>query len=257
MPDTAAPPDAAIAALRAEIDQLDDAMHDLLMRRAEVVARLAQSGAKGAGPALRAGREASILRRLLGRHRGALPRPALVRLWRELLAATTAMQGRLTIAAALDEAGTEVLRQHMGLATPILKQPDAKAAVNAAADGEAALAALPGEGLWWRGLPPGRLHVVARLPFFGTAPEPVYLLSRTEPDPSGHDRTLLRLEVGGPMAAEGTEAALAACGLAPTRVVVAGNRALAEVPGFLRPDDPRLAPLNATILGAFAVPIPA
>src|SRR4051812_36587391 len=76
-----------LAAARAEIDALDDALHDLVMRRAEVVARLAASRAKAGSPSpLRPGREAMILRRLLGRHHGALPANALVGLWRELLA---------------------------------------------------------------------------------------------------------------------------------------------------------------------------
>ncbi|MEN9499161.1 MAG: hypothetical protein RIS83_980, partial [Pseudomonadota bacterium] len=69
-----APPiaDPALQALRAEIDALDDAMHDLLMRRAAVVARMAASRAKtGGGSPLRPGREAAVLRRLLGRHQGA------------------------------------------------------------------------------------------------------------------------------------------------------------------------------------------
>ena len=35
----------------------------------------------------RPGREAEIVRRLLRRHRGAFPRPVIVRLWRELLSA--------------------------------------------------------------------------------------------------------------------------------------------------------------------------
>ena len=50
-PPTSQAADPALLALRAEIDALDDAMHDLLMRRAAVVARMAASRAKtGAGP---------------------------------------------------------------------------------------------------------------------------------------------------------------------------------------------------------------
>ena len=85
--------DPALQALRAEIDALDDAMHDLLMRRAAVVARMAASRAKtGAGSPLRPGREAAVLRRLLGRHQGALSRGAVVRIWRHIFMAHTAIQ---------------------------------------------------------------------------------------------------------------------------------------------------------------------
>src|SRR5690242_5812086 len=87
-----ADPAAVLAGLRAEIDRLDEAIHDLLMERARVVEKVAAQGGKGR-VALRPGREADIVRRLLARHRGHLPARAVARIWRELLAATTAMQG--------------------------------------------------------------------------------------------------------------------------------------------------------------------
>ena len=41
----------------------------------------------------RPGREALIIRRLIARHRGSLPRATIVRMWRELLSATLRQQG--------------------------------------------------------------------------------------------------------------------------------------------------------------------
>ncbi len=75
-----------LPALRAELDRIDDAIQDLLIRRAGVVEHVARSGKPAA---FRPGREASIIRRLLHRHQGSLPSVALVRIWRELLAGTT------------------------------------------------------------------------------------------------------------------------------------------------------------------------
>ena len=85
---------AASPALRAELDRIDDAMHDLLMQRAEVVEQVAQvrqarrlpAGARGVDHPPPAGAAIS----------GALPPQALVRIWRELLAGTTAMQGQFS-----------------------------------------------------------------------------------------------------------------------------------------------------------------
>jgi chorismate mutase/prephenate dehydratase len=256
MPDTAshsaddARPGNDLAALRAEIDALDDAIHDLLMRRAEVVARLAASRTKGNGPAIRPGREAIILRRLLGRHRGALPRAALVRLWRELLGATTGMQAPLTVAASLPDAGIEVLRTHLGLATAVTRLPGAAEALSACEAGRTALAALPPEGRWWRELSSSRLFVTARLPFFGNAGATVFLLSPTPPDPSGEDRSLLRLP-------SGREAELASAGLPPAVLAREEGIVLAEIPGMLAPGDSRLAASGATLLGAYATPVTA
>ena len=92
-----APPEDALAALRSEIDHLDDQLHDLVMRRADVVATLAASRVKGGASPLRPGREAMILRRLLARHQGALPGGAVVRLWREIFGASSAMQGGFAV----------------------------------------------------------------------------------------------------------------------------------------------------------------
>ncbi len=255
MPDTAPPtpmPDAAadIAALRAEIDALDDALHDLLMRRAGVVARLAASRAKGQGPALRPGREAAILRRLLARHAGPLPRAALVRLWRELLAATTAMQAPMTVAACLPEAGIEVLRAHVGLATLVERCPDEAAAIAAFKAGRCALVALPAAGRWWRTHHPSRLFVTARLPFFGASDATVFLLSPAPPDASGDDRSLVRIPAG-------HEAALADAGLPPALLTRDETLALVELPGMIALGDARLAALGATVLGSYAAPVAA
>ena len=90
------PPD--LGALRDSLDRIDDQLHDLLMERAEIVARGITQAKTGL--ALRPGREARIIRRLLARHQGKLPSQTMVRLWRELLAGTTAIQGRYVIACA-------------------------------------------------------------------------------------------------------------------------------------------------------------
>jgi chorismate mutase len=251
MPDIAtqtapAASEADLARLRAEIDSLDDALHDLLMRRVDVVARLAASGAKGNGPAIRPGREAMILRRLLARHAGPLPKAALVRLWRELLAATTSLQAPLSVAASLSEAGIEVLRSHLGLAAPVTRCRDDAAALAACEAGQAALVALAADGRWWRTHYPSRLFVVARLPFIGAAEATVFLLSPTQADASGDDRSLIRvpaIHVG------------AGLGLPATILARAEALALAEVPGIIAAGDPRLASLGGTVLGAYATPI--
>ena len=49
--------------LRREIDRIDDQMHDLIIRRAEMAQRVRQ--VKGDGPAFRPAREAQLLRRLI------------------------------------------------------------------------------------------------------------------------------------------------------------------------------------------------
>src|SRR3954470_20202923 len=178
--DTALPPpvaaDATLTALRAEIDALDDALHDLVIRRAEVVARLAASGVKSGREAspLRPGREAMILRRLLARHTGPLPPGTLVRLWREILAGSSAMQGGFSVAIyARGPDQARLAREHFGSPTPLRSYETAAGALAAVANGEAQVAVLPlpedsegPEAAWWTRLDSPRLQVVARLPFW-------------------------------------------------------------------------------------------
>ncbi len=108
-----------LPALRAELDRIDDALHSLLTQRARVVEEVAKSGKRSA---YRPGREASIVRRLLRQHSGRLPPQALVRIWRELLAGTTAMQGPFAVAVCERDgigAYTQAAREHFGALTPL------------------------------------------------------------------------------------------------------------------------------------------
>ena len=62
-----------LADLRQEIDRIDDAIHDQLMRRGELQAAIGRAKT-GSEVYLRPGREAMVLRRLIARHEGRSPR---------------------------------------------------------------------------------------------------------------------------------------------------------------------------------------
>lgn len=276
MPDTPATPPAAaeIAALRAEIDAIDDAMHDLLMRRSAVVGRLAGSRAKGSnGSPLRPGREAAVLRRLLDRHAGPLARERIVRVWREIFMASTAIQGGFSVAvfAPSSQSGeARLAREHFGPITSMRVHPTPARALAALSAGEVSVAVLPmpaegddAAGAWWARLDVPRLQVVARLPFLASgAGGGALVVAPVPPDPSGQDRTLLLIEAEARASRTRVTDALAEAGLvvASLMLVRAGEAtlALAEVEGFLGTDDARLAALpwaRRTILGAYAAPV--
>jgi chorismate mutase len=262
--------DPALQALRAEIDALDDAMHDLLMRRAAVVARMAASRAKnGAGSPLRPGREAAVLRRLLARHSGALSGGAVVRIWRHIFMAHTAIQGAFTaaVAASGEAAPTLALaREHFGTATPLTQFASPAQALAALSAGKASVAVLPaptgeGEGAWWQSLEAPRLCIVARLPFLAdaTRADAALVVAPVPPDASGDDRSFVRLEAAADAPREGFARMLSDAGLTGRILSLArqGGRslALAEIDAFIAAGDPRLAGLNAVLLGAYAVPV--
>ena len=235
-----------LSVLRARLDGIDDRIHDLLMERARVVEGVARSGKPAA---FRPGREASMLRRLLGRHEGALPARTVVRMWREMLAGTTAMQAPIRVA--VMDSVAALAREHFGFLTPMMEHASAGAALDAVRAGTAAVAVLPFAADWWAGLiaSPTRMYIVARLPFWADRPDGVpsgdaLAIATTPPDASGSDRSLLL--VPAPTSAE----KLAAAGLTLT----ARYGKIVEVEGLIEDNDPRL-PANTAVLGGYAVPV--
>ena len=266
--------------MREALDRIDDALHDLLMQRAQVVERVAKSGKRSA---YRPGREASIIRRLLARHTGQLPPQVLVRVWRELLAGTTAMQGGFRVA--VGQAGSEFVqtaREHFGALTPLLARSSPGQAITDVTLGAASVAVLPmpsetdtPQEAWWTGLlhqDARCLHVVARLPFWTRRPEgapavQALAVAAEAPDPSDRDRSLIGFELDLDVSRDRLNAALAASGLAPVHTILRRDpgatvaHALLEIDGFVPADDSRLAGLDATlrrpvVLGAYAIPEP-
>ncbi len=231
MSSTAASPDpaASLSGLRAQIDAIDNSLHDLLMRRAGVVDQVGKL-ARAGKVAFRPGREASIVRRLLARHAGPLPRRAIVRLWREMFAANIAIETPFAVTAFDDGSGgfATAAREHFGALTPLRLHRSPAQAIAEVSAGAATAAVLPlpieeesAQAAWWIALlhrDEPRIHVVARLPFWAS-PRPdgangvqALVVATSAPDPSGQDRTLLGLEAPAEMSRGRLAGDLAACG---------------------------------------------
>jgi chorismate mutase len=266
-----------LPALRAELDRIDNAIHDLLIRRARVVEHVARSGKPAA---FRPGREASIIRRLLCRHQGSLPSVALVRIWRELLAGTTAMQGEFSLAVCDPDHGAPVIqlaREHFGALTPMYTYPSpGQALVDVSRGiGSAAVLRYPSvDDTWWMALAyhEPRLYVVARLPFWKPRPDgfpaaQALVVASTPADPSESDQFLLGLECDADLSRARVSSELEAAGLRSETMVLARKQGslvanvLVEVDGILTDGDERLRHLGSVlrrpvVLGSYATPIP-
>ena len=167
--------------LRVEIDEIDDAIHDRLMRRAEIVARLkALKTDRGAPGAMRPGREAEILARRLARHRGTLSHAAVYGIWREIVAASLALQGPFSIAVGAPREAVgywDLARVHFGSAATMRLHRSPAAALGAVERDPSVFAVLPipvaGEAdPWWPRLADRDGEgpwIVARLPWFEAA----------------------------------------------------------------------------------------
>jgi len=269
----------ALAALRRRIDEVDDGLHDLLIRRTELVEEVGRLKGETGIDTFRPGREAQVLRRLVGRHRGRFPRGALVRIWREIMSSAVAVQSALSVAVC--EGCWDLARDHFGSMAPLLVLPTAEETVLAVAEGRAALGVLPLEDEkgcepWWLklGAPDAaRPRVIARLPFGapGNAAgeqADAFVIAVMEPEASGNDCTLLAIDAGAALASAALTDAFLAAHLDANALARYEREAsvahLLEVEAMLAAGDRRLAPVlkalgaeaSVTWLGVYAQPLP-
>jgi chorismate mutase/prephenate dehydratase len=256
----------ALRNLRREIDNIDDSIHELLIRRTEVVGRIASVKKKNGGVAtgMRPGREAEVVRRLLARHRGGLPPAVIVRLWRELIAAFTRLQGPLSVSVCAPEKSVgywDLARFHFGSTTPMSLHRSANVVLRQVARGETTVGVLPlpdvdEEEPWWpllasdTGAVP---KVIARLPFVEDEAARfedlgALVVAMMPQDDTSDDRSLIVVRGNARISRAGINQQLEAAGLDGQILAGMDREAdrpdwlyLVEVAGFLAETDPRLA----------------
>ena len=276
----------SLNALRGEIDAIDEAIHDLLMRRTQVVEEIGETKGDN-GDAHRPGREALIIRRLVDRHTGTFPKQALVRVWREVLSAFVSLQGPFSVAAYEPEESCgfgDLARSHYGSLTPVTAHQSARRVIDEVMRNTATVGILPIPGRddtapWWPHLmsdEPAAPLVIARLPFAGPGncraeALEALVISRVPPEATGRDRSLVALDADEGFALASLGPALAEVGLPVTFTALWDDKDtrgnwlyLAEVDDFVAADDRRVKlfmestslPIKRTvILGSYALPL--
>ena len=169
------PPDAELAALREKIDAYDETMHAALMGRGEIIEQLiAIKQRQGGGSAFRPDREVSMMRRLIGRHRGLLPVDTVESIWRVIISTFTYVQSNYSahVDVSSGDAGMrDSARFHFGFTVPFVPHQGPAAVVAAVAAKRTDLGlvraiSVAADGPWWRALEaPDAPKVIARLPF--------------------------------------------------------------------------------------------
>ena len=201
--------------LRNEIDSIDNAIHDLIMRRTSVVEGVCEIK-KGSAVKIRPSREASILYRLCAQHKGYFPKRALCRIWRELIVSTLSLEGPFSVAVydPGDVPGYwDLARDQYGTFTPMQRHSSARAVVEEVRELKATVGVLPfpsrdHDNPWWRFLVSDALEtpkVIARLPFVPGANVhdkglDALVICAVPQEETGRDRSLiskLRLAVSG------------------------------------------------------------
>ena len=224
-------PDPSLESVRREIDSIDDQMHDLLMRRAALVDQVRAAKANGDSLVFQPAREAEILRRLVGQHKGALPAQVVVRVWREIVSALVRLQGPFAVgvyAPRNELQRLDLVREHFSSLMPFLAMGSVGAVISAVLDGQVQLGVLPlpednPDDPWWRGFGlqgPNGLHILARLPFAvsASAPaatSPALVIGRQPFQPTGEDRGYLLLETDREVSRARLAVALSLAGLKP------------------------------------------
>ncbi len=260
----------SLDAVRARIDAVDGELLRLIDERAALAAEVAaakraaavKDGGEGAEPGfgLRPAREAQVMRALLARPRTAATPALVIRIWRELMAESLALQGpfRLVAWGGRDPARTaELARLRFGAASPLtmLAKPD-EALKAARESGVVAVLPLePGSGWWGRMLAEPTLRAFAVVPCLSVWGAPAALaLAAVEVEPSGGDQTLWVTDAAG--SASEIEAGLGACGIVGDLLADAAGLKLFALAGFIQADDQRLANAPGRLKGVIGAAPP-
>lgn len=281
-------PENPLAKLRAEIDRIDDAIHDLMMRRTELAGSIRAAKERDSFANYSPGREAQILRRLVMRHRGQFPKTVLVRIWREMMAAMLRLQGPFAVAVYAPEDRHwywDHARDHFGSGTPMTGHQAVRSVVNAVLEDRAAVGVLPvpeeGEkDPWWPALVTHSrrdVSIVARIPFASAGEgrsdaAGALVIASTAPEATGDDRTILAARVRRDVSRARVTDTLGRSGLKPLWLIQHEGiedrgkpLVLADVSGFVVRGDQRLAALadgddapceEIFVLGSYATPFP-
>ena len=254
----------ALDALRREIDAVDDSLHDLIMHRVQLVEQVGRVKAEEQGASVscpvRPAREMEIMRRLWKRHKGALDKDVLIRLWREIISACVNIQSPQSVAVFMPERGMgnlEIARDYFGAYTPMIPCRSTSLVLKELTLGEAEIGILSlnddTQSCWWYSMAmeyKRTLTLFAKLPVTGSAAgrgggRIAYAVGKVPFEPTGEDRTLLVVETDGTISLSTLDLVLKAVGL-PTNAIcdaytVDMNRKayLFEVDGCLSEKDGR------------------
>lgn len=204
--------------IRREIDSLDHQVHDLLMKRAELIVKVIEAKRRNNMHTVQPEREAMMIRRLLARHTGVLPREAVARIWRELVGAVSLVQTNLKAAVTVPDNSRGLLywdmaKDYFSSVLPMQKSETSLSAIAAVREGEATFAVVPWpeneeDKPWWSFLmseatdnADNPMRIMARLPFGDRNSSNVMpdhqalVVGKVKFEPSGDDRSFLALDL--------------------------------------------------------------
>ncbi|MEJ1160298.1 chorismate mutase [Prosthecomicrobium sp. N25] len=160
--------------LRAEIDRIDEEMHRLLVARSAIIDELIKAKRTNVtGAAFRPAREADMMRRLVGRHRGILPIVPLEHIWREIVSTFTFLQAHYEVhmdGGRDPVAMRDLARFYCGFTVPAHMCPGPDEVIEAVAASVSDLGIIrlsqpSWVGPWWTRLGGKGPRIITRLPY--------------------------------------------------------------------------------------------
>jgi chorismate mutase-like protein len=280
-------PSHKLAEFRKEIDEIDTRIHELILERARIVQQIGQQKSRDNGAVYRPGREAELLRNILARPAAPLGARAIYAIWRDLMSASTRMQGEVGIAVVrndADEAAWLAAIENFGSDMEMSVFASDVQALEAVTNGACAIGILPYTGGeqrpdWWRHLlrqDARSLRIVARLPFLNPGPaakniSEALVVAQNEATASGDDHSIFVFNVADEASRSSIHQAAVNAGLPPTDHQIysvagetSGRLHLIDVNGFVGAEDDRIATLAGSLnlgedgvvrIGGYATPI--
>lgn len=276
-----------LVAFRKSIDQIDDDIIALLKKRCDIVANVGEFKQKSGAVKcfIRSGREADMVRRIYKAFTGSRFAPeAAVALWRIIIGASTAIEGKLRISVCApsgDETLYWLAREYFGPTAIIIKQPHVNRVVGDVVDDKAEVGLLPPphieiHGNWWATLSDQQENcpqLFAQVPFVTAKNDAQqasgYAIAKLTPEATASDSTLITVESSA-VSSHRLVSAFTTAGFTATRVHFVNSRQpgnvhhLLQVDGYITAEDERLKTIIASmqdgvhrwkVLGTYADPI--
>lgn len=250
--------------IREEIDAIDNNVHDLLMRRADLVNSVASAKKKEGLQIVQPAREAAMIRRLLSRHSGPLPKSTIVGIWRELVGAVALLQTGIRVSIVEQNnnpVSQELGKGYFGRVVPTERMNNPAEAISSVLEDKTSFAVMPwpvhgDENPWWSHLFVQKdLCIITALPYgaenIEQGDQKALILSKIKFMESGNDVSIIGLELKGDLRRDKIEEDLGTLGIEVANIHSAKSsfhdRArihFIEILGFIKDSESQLAKIK-------------
>ncbi len=277
-----------LAEFRRQIDEIDESIIDLLIKRTKVVKQVGDLKRKTTSNIcpIRSGREAEMIRRIIESFRKTdFPAEAAAAIWRIIIGASTSIESKLSLSVFFDNKEERLYwlaREYFGSSLPITKQPHGKRIIGDIMDGKAAVGIVPfprsaDNNEWWTTLIQQGANapkVFAHIPFIysdiaGKDFPAALAIAKLTPEPSDDDISLIAVEAEHNVSQSRLQTAFSNARLEVTWLNIAtinpaSRHHLIEVKGFINAEHEEFAAVISSLgrsifrcyfLGIYATPI--